>query len=136
MEASTACATLFGEHFHSLTLGDKRVTADDVKRLRRQEAVTDSIKKDLRDNLPRHLFPSVDRRELLQLVAEIARIADASEDVAVLLNIRTYAFPDPLRLCGELLVLAVKEILLSWMVTVPVTAMVSGGVFKMAVQTI
>ena len=109
MEASKACALLLPELFEALATQDTTLISDCTKRVSRQEGVADDVKNELRDTLPHNLFLSVDRRDLLQLIAEIDRIADSAEDVAVLLSLRAYAYPESLRVLVEALVAAVNE---------------------------
>lgn len=92
MEASRICAEALPSLFEALSSGDVDALTEGVKRLSALEGEADNLKNQLRDQLPRGLFLSVDRRDLLQLIAEVDRVADSAEDVGVLLTLRTYQF--------------------------------------------
>ena len=92
MEASRICAEALPSLFEALSSGDVDALTEGVKRLSALEGEADDLKNQLRDQLPRGLFLSVDRRDLLQLIAEVDRVADSAEDVGVLLTLRTYQF--------------------------------------------
>ena len=97
MEASRICAEALPSLFKALSLGDVGALTEGVKRLSALEGEADDLKNQLRDQLPRGLFLSVDRRDLLQLIAEVDRVADSAEDVGVLLTLRTYQFDHELQ---------------------------------------
>ncbi len=61
------------------------------------EAKADAVKNDLRTKMPVRLFLPVDRRDLLRLIREIDAVANAAEDLGVLLTLRPYEVPDELR---------------------------------------
>ncbi|MBI4539049.1 MAG: TIGR00153 family protein [Gemmatimonadetes bacterium] len=58
------------------------------------EHQADEIKQEIRDHLPRSLFMPVDRGDILTFLREQDRIADAVEDVAVLLMMRRTTAPE------------------------------------------
>ena len=97
MGAARTCSEMLSNLFNALASGDEHRLRDVVKEISRSEGEADALKNELRDHLPRRLFLSVDRRDLLQLIGEVDRIADSAEDVAVLLSLRTYKFPSSLR---------------------------------------
>ena len=61
------------------------------------ESEADAIKNDLRSHLPRRLFLSVDRRDLLELLDMQDTIADSAEDVGDMLVVRPWVIPERLR---------------------------------------
>jgi len=78
--------------------------ADDLEGLAAQrqlvvglESEADLIKNELRNQLPRKLFMSVDRRDLLEILDLQDSIADISEDIADLLVGRSWDIPDELQ---------------------------------------
>ena len=97
MEAARVCAEALPALFNALSSGDVDALTEGVKRLSALEGEADDLKNQLRDQLPRGLFLSVDRRDLLQLIAEVDRVADSAEDVGVLLTLRNYQFDTELQ---------------------------------------
>lgn len=67
------------------------------ERISRLEHQADEIKQEIRDHLPRSLFLPVDRGDLLRLVKVQDAIADAAEDLAVLVTMRRTRGPDVLK---------------------------------------
>lgn len=65
------------------------------KKISRAEHEADEVKQEIRDNLPKSLFLPVDRGDLLRFLREQDGIADAVEDVAVLMNMRRTVLPGP-----------------------------------------
>ncbi len=66
-------------------------------RISRMEHQADQLKAEIRDNLPRSLFLPVDRGDLLRLLKEQDAMADAVEDLAVLITMRETRVPDALK---------------------------------------
>jgi len=52
------------------------------------EKEADSIKNEVRNNLPRNIFMPINRRDLLEMLDMQDSIADVAQDIVVLLNIR------------------------------------------------
>lgn len=82
------------EHFIE---GEWEATEEIYKEISKQEHKADVIKNDIRDHLPKSLFMPVDRGDVLLFLKEQDRIADAAEDVAVLLTMRRTPTPPELR---------------------------------------
>lgn len=61
------------------------------------EQRADLIKNDIRDHLPKSLFMPVDRGDILRFLRNQDRIADAVEDVGVLLTMRSTPTPAAMR---------------------------------------
>lgn len=64
---------------------------DDVSRL---EHEADKTKNEIRDELPRSVFLPVDRRDVLAYLKQQDAIADAAEDLIVLLTLKNVETPD------------------------------------------
>ncbi|MBW3661153.1 MAG: TIGR00153 family protein [Gemmatimonadetes bacterium] len=60
------------------------------------EHEADEIKREIRNHLPKSLFLPVDRGDMLKYLKEQDAIADAAEDIAVLLTIRRTRIPPQL----------------------------------------
>ena len=61
------------------------------------EYEADKIKNGIRDHLPQSMFLAVDKRDFAQLLSAQDDIADAIEDLGVILRIRHLANPDALK---------------------------------------
>lgn len=61
------------------------------------EYEADKIKNDIRDHLPQSIFLAVDKRDFSHLLSAQDDIADAIEDLSVILRIRKLANPDILK---------------------------------------
>lgn len=66
-------------------------------RISRQEHRADQVKAEIRDHLPRSLFLPVDRGDLLRLLKAQDAMADAVEDLAVLITMRQTRVPEDLK---------------------------------------
>jgi len=68
-----------------------------AERISRQEHRADQLKAEIRDHLPRSLFLPVDRGDLLRLLHKQDAMADAVEDLAVLITMRDTPVPEALK---------------------------------------
>lgn len=66
-------------------------------RISRMEHRADELKAEIRDHLPRSIFLPVDRGDLLRLLKAQDAMADAVEDLAVLVTMRQTPVPDALK---------------------------------------
>lgn len=66
-------------------------------RISRLEHKADEIKQEIRDHLPKSLFLPVDRGDLLRFLKEQDAIADAVEDLAVIMSMRQTRGPEGLK---------------------------------------
>lgn len=98
----------------SFTEGDRDAVADCHERISRLEHEADELKQEIRGNLPRSLFLPVDRGDLLKFLKEQDAIADAVEDVAVLMNMRDTKTPAEMRPKVEALVNQIVQTGESW----------------------
>jgi len=85
------------------------------ERISRMEHQADQLKAEIRDNLPRSLFLPVDRGDLLRLLKEQDAMADAVEDLAVLITMRETHVPDALKPRIRDLVEEVTEAARTWL---------------------
>jgi predicted phosphate transport protein (TIGR00153 family) len=67
------------------------------KKISKREHKADLEKNKIRDQLPRSIFLPVDRGDVLKYLKEQDSIADAAEDVAVLITIRKTPCPEELK---------------------------------------
>ncbi len=70
---------------------------DISEKIIQMEYEADKIKNDIRDQLPQSMFLAVDKRDFGHLLSAQDDIADAIEDLAVILRIRQLANPDVLK---------------------------------------
>ncbi|MFW5924690.1 MAG: TIGR00153 family protein [Myxococcota bacterium] len=68
------------------------------------EGKADDAKNDVRQHMPTRLFLPVDRRDVLRLISEIDAIADAAEDVGVLVTLRPLDVPEEMQTLLKLFV--------------------------------
>ena len=66
------------------------------ERISTVEHKADKIKDDIRQHLPQSIFLPVDKRDFMHLLSAQDDIADAVEDLAVLMRIRNINLPDEL----------------------------------------
>jgi len=71
----------------------RRISNDILK----MEHEADNIKNDIRKQLPHSLFLPVDRRDFLSLLSAQDDIADAVEDLSIVLRLKNLAVPEELR---------------------------------------
>jgi uncharacterized protein len=83
--------------FEAFVDGDHARTQELYEQISKLEHRADIIKNDIRDHLPRSLFMQVDRGDILLILRQQDRIADAAEDLGVLLTMRSTATPPALR---------------------------------------
>jgi uncharacterized protein len=83
--------------FEAFVEGDRERTEEVYQRISKLEHKADIIKNDIRDHLPKSLFMPVDRGDVLLFLRQQDRIADAAEDLGVLLTMRPTPTPPDLR---------------------------------------
>ena len=88
------CVCLLRPLFEEVIDGDEERVAGLIDEISATEHEADKIKNELRDRLPRSLFLPAARSDVLVLLEVQDAIADAAEDVAILLRIRKPAIPD------------------------------------------
>ena len=77
--------------------GDWSQTAELYQKISKLEHKADVVKTDIRDHLPSSLFMPVDRGDILLFLKEQDSIADAAEDVAVLVTMRETPTPESMK---------------------------------------
>ena len=87
------CVRLLRPLFEAVIGGEEKRVAGFIDEISSKEHEADKIKNELRDRLPRSLFLPAARSDLLVLLEVQDAIADAAEDVAILLRIRKPAIP-------------------------------------------
>ncbi len=88
MEKVMECAEQLKPLFDAFALGDKESVRKLVERISHLEYEADHIKNRIRSSLPRSIFMPVARTDILEILANEDAIADATEDVAVLITLK------------------------------------------------
>lgn len=94
MDKVVTCCNGVHDVIEALIAGDQDQVVAHAKEVSRRECAADEVKNEIRDRLPSTLFLPVDRRDLLELVAQMDAIADCAEDVGVLLTLRPLEVPE------------------------------------------
>jgi predicted phosphate transport protein (TIGR00153 family) len=92
MEKARACVKRMRPFFAAVLDGDDEKQARLVEQICRLESEADVIKNDIRNHLPKSMFLPVDRRDLLEILANQESLADTAEDIAVTLTLRKMSF--------------------------------------------
>ena len=96
-EACLDCVNRLGPYFEAVQ-ADQWGRAEQLQQeIARLEALADDIKMDVRKNLPRGLWMSVSRPDLLELVRVQDKMANETKDIAGLILGRQLMFPKSLR---------------------------------------
>ena len=82
--------------FEALQSKDYNKVEEISERISTVEHKADKIKDDIRQHLPQSIFLPVDKRDFMHLLSAQDDIADAVEDLAVLMRIRNINLPDEL----------------------------------------
>ena len=82
--------------FEFLQARDYQKVEETSKRIEKLEHKADRIKDDIRSHLPQSIFLPVDKRDFMRLLSAQDDIADAVEDLAVLLRIKNLEVPGAL----------------------------------------
>ncbi len=90
-------ALLIRPLFEAFLEGDWERTEEVYRRISKLEHKADVQKNEIRDHLPRSIFLPVDRADILQFLKEQDGVADAAEDLGVLLTLRRTPCPDDLK---------------------------------------
>ncbi len=88
MDKVVECADKLKPLFEAFARGDKERVARYVEEISHLEHEADQVKNRIRGSLPRGIFMPVSRMDLLEILANEDAIADASEDVAVLVTLK------------------------------------------------
>lgn len=95
-EASLACVSTLKAYFEAAQAGDWELAEKTQVEIVRLESVADDMKMEVRMNLPRGLWMSVSRADLLDLVRIQDAMANETKDIAGLSLGRQLAFPKKL----------------------------------------
>ncbi len=79
--------------FEALYLEDYSRVREICEQVFEAEDAADQIKNEIRNSLPRSLFMSIDRRDLLEILNLQDDIADTSQDIVSLLELRRMSLP-------------------------------------------
>ncbi|MCC6579557.1 MAG: TIGR00153 family protein [Phycisphaeraceae bacterium] len=88
METVAGCVRKVPELFEAVEKGDGDRLAALAQEVSQLEHHADQVKNDIRNHLPRRLFLPVDRGDLLDMLGVQDSIADAMENIGVLLTLR------------------------------------------------
>lgn len=104
MRAVFSCLCLIPPLFDAVYRNDTPQVEEFATQISELETEADKLKSTFRLNLPRSLFLPVDRKDLLNLIADQDRLADTAEDISKILRVRTMEIPEALKdLLDELL---------------------------------
>ena len=95
------CVNLITPLFKSYRSKDYKEVEEIAKKISNFEHDADKIKDDIRQHLPQSIFLPVDKRDFMHLLSAQDDIADAVEDLAVLVRIKKINIPD--ELCDPLM---------------------------------
>ena len=87
------CVNLLPEYFEAAQAGEWKRASDLRDKIAKLESIADDLKLEVRSNLPRGLWMSVSRADLLELVRMQDKMANDTKDVAGLSLGRELAFP-------------------------------------------
>ncbi len=82
--------------FEFLQAGNYKEVEEISKHIEKTEHKADKIKDNIRSHLPQSIFLPVDKRDFMRLLSAQDDIADAVEDLAVLLRIKNLEIPETL----------------------------------------
>ena len=90
------CVNQIKPLFDAFLSSDYEKVESIAKQISKVEYKADKIKDDIRQHLPQSIFLPVDKRDFMHLLSAQDDIADAVEDLAVLMRIKNINIPDPL----------------------------------------
>ncbi|MBT4160298.1 MAG: TIGR00153 family protein [Gammaproteobacteria bacterium] len=93
MSTCDECAHVLIPYFEAVLEGDWEKAVQSAERITELEREADSMKKNIRLNLPRSLFMPVSRDHLLEIVQIQDKLANLSKDIAGLILGRQMGFP-------------------------------------------
>ena len=91
------CVELVKPLFQALLDNDDESLRSTAKQISKLEHSADEIKNEIRDNMPRNIFMTVNRSDFLNLLSQQDSIADTVEDIAFLLTVRKTNCPESWR---------------------------------------
>ena len=90
------CVNQIKPLFEAFLSSDYEKVESIAKQISKVEYKADKIKDDIRQHLPQSIFLPVDKRDFMHLLSAQDDIADAVEDLAVLMRIKNINIPDAL----------------------------------------
>lgn len=99
MDKVVECADTLKPLFEAFAKGDREKMNGYIKKVSHLEHEADQIKNRIRSSLPSSLFMPVSRTDLLEILANEDAIADAAEDVAVLLTLKEIELREEFKDC-------------------------------------
>ncbi len=96
MNMANECVRLIPPIFDAFLSGKEKEVQRLAKEISDKEYETDIIKNEIRSSLPNSIFMSVARGDVLQIITSIDAVADAAEDVGVLLSFKMVKIPPEL----------------------------------------
>ncbi len=109
MDKVRACVDQIQPLFTAQLAGDYGEVKSISEKIIHLEHEADKIKNGIRDHLPQSIFLAVDKRDFMQLLSAQDDIADATEDLGVILRIRQLVNPEGM---GELLTQLVDHVVM------------------------
>jgi len=96
MNMAYECVRLIPAIFDAFLSGKEKEVQKLAEEISRKEYETDIIKNKIRSSLPNSIFMSVARGDVLEIITSIDAVADAAEDVGVLLSFKMIKIPSEL----------------------------------------
>ncbi|MCK4278657.1 MAG: TIGR00153 family protein [Desulfurellaceae bacterium] len=96
MNSGNECVKLITPIFDAFLSGKEEEVQRLAEEISDKEYETDIIKNEIRSSLPNSIFMSVARGDVLEIITSIDAIADAAEDVGVLLSFKMIKVPSGL----------------------------------------
>jgi len=104
MNVVFSCVCLIPPLFDAVYREDNELIADFAEQIKKLETKADKLKSTFRLNMPKSLFLPVDRKDLLNLIADQDKIADSAEDLGKIFIFRKMIVPENIKeLLDELL---------------------------------
>jgi len=96
MSMANECVRLIPATFDAFLSGKEKEVQRLAEEISHKEYETDIIKNKIRSSLPNSIFMSVARGDVLEIITSIDAVADAAEDVGVLLSFKMIKIPSEL----------------------------------------
>ena len=104
MKVVFSCVCLIPPLFDAVYREEEDLIADLAEQIKNLETKADKLKSTFRLNMPKSLFLPVDRKDLLNLIADQDKIADSAEDIGKIFIFRKMVVPENIKeLLDELL---------------------------------
>jgi len=97
------CVVLIKPLFQAMLKGDYEEVGKITEQISKLEHKADVIKNEIRSHLPKSIFLPVDRGDVLKFLRQQDAIADAVEDVSVLLTLKRLPVPEEIK--GDIMIL-------------------------------